>query len=368
MGFITQICSVWPQDNTWANIIKIFDVGNYVWTILLFTVVLKLILSPLDFLQRYYTNKTTRAQAKIQPELEKLRKRYGQNQNLLYQKQTELYKKNNVSMKGSCIVMLVYMAVTLTVFFTLFSSLQSISNFEIKQQYLELRQEYNTVYEKEYYQDYLEINLEEFNQKTAEQKQQEIETKESEKIEEELQTKKAEVVSFAQQAVVEKYEDVKDTWIWVKNIWRADKPTVTSILSYNDFKTVSSMDISEQEYKNVMGGLLENKTINTANGYYILSIIVVLISFLSQYFMRKTTQPKGVSAQQAGGLSKILMIIMPIAMLMFTLNSSAMFSVYIITNSLITTILTPIISKVCNKIEDKKETEIKNRNKAEYSR
>ncbi len=372
MGFITQICSAWPQGDFWANLIKLFDfAGNYVWAILIFTVVLKLILSPLDFLQRFYTNKTTRAQAKIQPEIEKIKKRYGQNQNLLYQKQTELYKKNNVSMKGSCIVMLVYMAVTLVVFFTLFSSLQSISNFQIKEQYLELQQEYNTVYEQEYYADYLEINLEEFKTKTSEQKQQEIETKEQAKEAEQegqVATKKAEVVANAQQKVVEKYEEIKDSWIWVKNVWRADKPTITAIPSYSDFKASTDIDVSEATYKNVMGGLLENKTINVANGYYILSIIVVLVSFLSQYFMKKASQPKGAQMQQGGGLSKILMIIMPIAMLMFTLNSSAMFSVYIITNSLMSTILTPIISKICNKIEDKKEIEIKNKNKAEYSR
>ena len=156
MDFINLICSSWPQDNFWASVIKLFDfIGNYAWVIIVFTIILKLVLSPLDFLQKYYTNKTTRMQAKLQPELAKLQKRYGQNQTLLYQKQTELYKKNNFSMKGSCVVMIIYMAVTLTVFLTLFNSLQYISNFKIKDQFETLQTTYNQSYEVEYLQNYL---------------------------------------------------------------------------------------------------------------------------------------------------------------------------------------------------------------------
>ena len=116
-----------------------------------------------------------------------------------------------------------------------------------------------------------------------------------------------------------------------------------------------------------MGKLLSNKQINAVNGYYILSVIVVLVSLLSQFLSKKLSQPKGAQMAQ-GGATKVLMFILPLAMLIFTLNSSAMFSVYIITNSLISTLLIPITAKLANKIEDKKEHERKNRNKAIYSR
>ena len=151
MDIINLIGSAWPADNFWASLIQIFDVGNYAWTIILFTLVLKLILSPLDFLQRFYTNKTMRAQQKLQPQLAKLQRQYGQNQNLLYQKQNELYKKSGFSMKGSCIVMLIYFVVTLVVFITLYTSIQYIAGFKIQNQFNELRSTYNTTYEEEYY-------------------------------------------------------------------------------------------------------------------------------------------------------------------------------------------------------------------------
>ena len=377
MDFINLICSSWPQDNFWASVIKLFDfIGNYAWVIIVFTIILKLVLSPLDFLQKYYTNKTTRMQAKLQPELAKLQKRYGQNQTLLYQKQTELYKKNNFSMKGSCVVMIIYMAVTLTVFLTLFNSLQYISNFKIKDQFETLQTTYNQSYEVEYLQNYLNIDLDEYY--SSENKAEFVEAKEAAKIASDPATfteavvldKKNEAISNAQDKVVVKYDEIKDSWLWVKNIWRPDSPTASQILNHGDFVTATGLNISEADYNNVMGKLFTNPQTSGANGYYILSVIVVVVSFLSQWLTRKLSQPKskdGVAVQQPG-MTKILMFILPFAMLMFTISSSAMFAIYIITNSVVTTLINPLTTLICNKIEDRNEKKHKEQNKAEYSR
>ena len=119
-----------------------------------------------------------------------------------------------------------------------------------------------------------------------------------------------------------------------------------------------------------MGKLFTNPQTSSANGYYILSVIVVLVSFLSQWLTRKLSQPKsadGTKVQQPG-MTKILMFILPFAMLMFTISSSAMFAIYIITNSVVTTLINPLTTVICNKIEDKQEKKKKDQNKAEYSR
>lgn len=390
MDFINLLGAAgWPEGNFWASLIKLFDVGSYAWTIILFTVILKLVLSPLDFLQRFYTNKTTRAQAKLQPELQKLQKRYGQNQTLLAQKQNELYQKHNVGMKGSCIVMLIYMVVTLTVFMTLYSSLGTISNYKINAQFEELQstyhQSYDVEYEQEYLKNYLQINIDDY--KAQDDKESFVKTKEEEKITEFKQSlteeeaiakfdaEKAEILKTAQEngqeLVFNQYGEIKDSWLWVKNIWRADNPTVKQILNYNDFKGATNTKVSETEYNAVMGKLLNDPQTNSANGYYILSAIVVLVSFVSQLITRKMNQPKskdGAVATATPGAGKIMMFVMPLIMMFFTLSSSAMFAIYIITNSLIATILTPVTTVICNKIEDKKEKENKDKNKAVYSR
>ncbi len=399
MDIINLLGAVWPDGNFWASIIRLFDVGSYAWTIILFTIILKLVLSPIDFMQRYFTNKQTRAQAKLQPELEKLKKRYGQNQTLLYQKQNELYQKNNVKPTGSCIVMLVYMGVTLAVFLTLWSSLQSIAGFNIKNQYKELQTIYYNSFNADYIEDYLQIDLETYNNSTSEEKTELITNAETTKLneilisdevvnntelttEEEKQTYAQTILDgikkskqeVAQIKVADYYPEIKDSFLWIKSIWRADKATVSEIASYDDYKaSTGDTGVSKETYNLVMGKLLNNyNDTNQTNGYYILSILVVAVSLLSQLVIRWSSKPKNKNGEkvtmQQPGFTKILMFIMPITMLIFTLTSSSIFAIYIITNSLMTTLITPLTTFACNKIEDVKERKHKEEIKVDYRR
>lgn len=385
MDIINLLCSAWPEGNFWANVIKLFDVGNYAWTIILFTLILKLVLTPLDFFQRYYTTKTSRAQAKLRPQLEKLQRQYGQNANLLAQKQNELYQKSGYSMKGSCIVMLVYMVVTLVVFISLYSSIQYIAGFKIKDQFRQLSETYSISYETDYY-NYLHVDREYLNSlSTQEEKDSYINSKYEEKkgeintqlgghatqieIMQKIDDDCQEFTSSAQDKVVEKYKEVKNSWLWIKNIWIADSATSKEILTYNAYKGATGDNISQSEYETVMAKLLDgDSSVNGVNGYFILSIIVVLVSFLSQYLSRKLTMSKDASPQSQGMGTKVMMFIMPFIMLMFTLNSSAIFSIYIIANSLISTLLLPITTILCNKIFDKQDKKVFEKTKVDYRR
>ncbi len=379
MDFISLLGSAWPEGNFWASLMKFFDVGSYALTVILFTVVLKLVLSPIDFLQRFYTNKTTRMQARLQPEMEKLKKRYGQNQTLLYQKQNELYQKNNVSMKGSCTVMLVYMVVTLTVFLTFFNSLQSISGFKISKQYEELQNTYYSSYETNYYSEYLNMpDVDAFKAKTAEEQEAELTALKQAlidggKTEAEITNYENSVIEQSQIKVVEKYSQIKDSFLWIKNIWRPDSAFVSEIPSFNDFKGVSgNTNVTEAEYNLVMGKLLNNyNNSNQVNGYFILAVIVAAVSFLSQWLTKKLSQPKakrGEIVVQQPGSAKVLTMILPIIMFIFAMTSNSVFSLYMITNTAITTALTPVITSISNRIEDKKEQQRKEAIKVDYRR
>ena len=376
MDIINLIGSAWPADNFWASLIQIFDVGNYAWTIILFTLVLKLVLSPLDFLQRFYTNKTMRAQQKLQPQLAKLQRQYGQNQNLLYQKQNELYKKSGFSMKGSCIVMLIYFVVTLVVFITLYTSIQYIAGFKIQNQFNELRSTYNTTYEEEYY-TYLGVDYDIYNSYESENERHNyIVSLEINKINEDGQEvvlqNNNDAISSAQSEVVDKYLEIKDSWLWIKNIWIADKATSNEILQYNSYVSLTGDNsITEEEYNLVIQKLLDGERgTNGVNGYYILSILVLIVSFLSQWISRKMSQPKNQNGekQQQPAMNKIMMFLLPIVMVIFTLNSSAIFSIYILFNSIISTILIPIITLICNAIENKNEKKKQEQNRVDYRR
>ena len=384
MDFISLLGTAWPEGNFWASLIKIFDfMGSYTWTIIIFTIALKLVLSPMDFLQRYFTNKTTRAQAKLQPQIEKLKKLYGQNQTLLYQKQNELYQRSGVNTKSSCVVMIVYMALTLTIFMTLFSSMQSIAAFKIKAQYQDLQQTYYTSYNSEYLTDYLGIDLTGSEYLEAEDKSVYISEKEDEKVQSlivgevteeealaEVEGYKLSCTVTAENLVFEQYTDIKDSFFWIKNIWRPDKLTVEAILTYDDFKTYDPT-VSQASYNAVMNKLLIDQTgVNGENGYYILSVIVLGVTFFSQWLNKKLSQVKsqGTLSKAQGGPMKMLMYILPVTMVIFTLNSSAIFAIYIITNSVMSTLLTPLSTFIANKIENKREQKKYEKTKVDYRR
>ena len=360
MGFINLLGATWPG-GLWASLIKIFYsfITNYAWAIIVFTLCLKLLLSPIDFLQKRSTAKMQKANATIQPEMEKLQKRYANNQKLLQQKQAELYKKNGVNMGGSCFIMLLYMVSTLVIFMTLFNSMGTISRFKITDQYEQLKTTYyNSVSINTENKNYLELVSE---------------------LEGVNDTKKA----AAEQAVVDKYEEIKDSWLWVKNIWISDS-VANRIPDFNAYINASGTvfeDVengpkadelkaaAEQEYKIIMNSLLTNH--NGVNGYYILSILAVGISVLTQVFSAKMMQPKSKNPYEPKTKQKtnwFMMILLPAIMLVFTLTSSAAFSVYIITSSLVSTLLMPLVMFISNKMDSKAEQKRKDAIKVDYRR
>jgi len=188
----------------WGTIIKWFSgVGNIGLAIILLTLCLKIILLPLDFWQKMVSRKMTAQQAIMQPELEEIKAKYAGNQTLLQQKQAELYKKYNMNPANSCVAMLVYMIVTMIIFFTLFSGLGSMSRTQINYEYYAIEQTYRETYE---------ANKTETN-----------------------------VVELSQAAAAEKYEEIRQGFLTIKNVWRPDNassvfPNSTEFLSSTNTK------------------------------------------------------------------------------------------------------------------------------------
>lgn len=57
----------------------------------------------------------------------------------------EIYKKHNYNVTGSCVIMLVYMALTLFIFITLFSGLNNMAAYKVGSQYQEMENAFNKV-------------------------------------------------------------------------------------------------------------------------------------------------------------------------------------------------------------------------------
>lgn len=149
MAVLSLLLSVAEPSGFWITIIRAFEnvTNNYVLAIIFLTVVIKLIWTPIDTFNRRSQQKMSQTQAKMQPELDAINKKYAKDPNLLKQKQNEVYKKYNSKSMGGCFLMLVFMALNLTIFFTLFSGLNAMGAYKISESYDYLKYSYANVLE-----------------------------------------------------------------------------------------------------------------------------------------------------------------------------------------------------------------------------
>ena len=95
-------------------------VGNYGWSIVVFTLIVRLVLLPLDIKSK----KSMRAMTKIQPKMNALQKKYANDRDKLNQKMSELYKKEHVSPMSGCLPMLIQ----LPILFIMFNAMRTVGN------------------------------------------------------------------------------------------------------------------------------------------------------------------------------------------------------------------------------------------------
>jgi YidC/Oxa1 family membrane protein insertase len=82
-------------------------VANYGLAIILFTIIIKLILLPLNV----KSQKAMKKQQKIQPIIAELQQKYANDQEKLQKEMMKIYKENNISMTGGCLPMLIQMPI-----------------------------------------------------------------------------------------------------------------------------------------------------------------------------------------------------------------------------------------------------------------
>ncbi len=307
---------VWPTIINWVQSF----IHNYGWTIILITVVLKLILMPIDYWMKVSQKKMTMAQKVMQPEIEAIQKKYAYDKNILNQKQSEVYKKHGVNPMGSCLPVLLNLVLVFTFFISLVNSLTSMANYKMQDQFYKLQ----TVYEQ---------TLEGYSDKTS-----------------------AEAVEAGQAAVVTAYEDestgIKNSFLWIKNIWRKD--TYESVIpSYKDASNIinkgveedSADFITEDKYNAVMGGLI-NKYNKQWNGYFILLIICVGATVLTALITQWDNKKNGT---QMSNKSNWTMQIFMIGLTgLFCFISSSSFALYLAASQVLSVfsllITTPLVN------------------------
>ena len=113
---------------TWINNL----VGNYGWSIVVFTLLIRLVLLPLDIKSK----KSMRAMTKIQPKVQALQKKYANDKEKLNQKTMELYRKEHVSSTAGCLPMLI----SLPILWIMFSAMRTLGNEYTTQMLLNMKE------------------------------------------------------------------------------------------------------------------------------------------------------------------------------------------------------------------------------------
>ncbi len=176
----------------------------------------------------------------------------------------------------------------------------------------------------------------------------------------ELNNMQLNIKAMAEDIVADYYIDNMQSFLWIKNIYKAESPTTSpvftksEITSYlNNYYSESEREVEaqfgyeEQIFDFVVADLNERDL--GVNGYYILVILAVVTSFLS-IFINNKLMKKDSGTQQPGG--KAMYFIMPIILGIFTLMYTSLFAIYIIIGQIVTMIFSPITNLIVKKWVD----------------
>ena len=98
-------------------------VGNWGWAMVVFTIMIRLVLTPLDIKSRVSMRKTS----KLQPQLTALQKKYANDKEKLNAKTAELYKKEHINPLSSCLPLLL----TWPILIAVFAAMRMVANKEL---------------------------------------------------------------------------------------------------------------------------------------------------------------------------------------------------------------------------------------------
>lgn len=358
----------------WKPIIGLLDwmnsgIGNFGWTVVVFTLLLRIILMPFDIWQKVGMRNQKAKMDALRPQLERLQKQYANRPDILRQKQYELQKSAHINMFSSCLPMIF----TLVIFYVVFQGFRQYIVQYNQDQILKLYDVYLEFYKNP---EYVDSILQAYN---AAHPQAMIVTYLDSNtasgfingfIPSYQWISDAGLVDQLNETLVSKYP--LESWLWVKNVFMSD--TFTNVIpNYNNFISTKLGGIGASipatpgtSYNELMNPIIDayNKSkffdIANWNGYFILPLLSILTSFFSTMLQQKLQpmQPMttGDEAQQKQQkmMNKMMVYMMPLILGFFAIVYSAAFAIYYFMSNLFMTIVTIIFNVTAKKLDEKK--------------
>jgi len=344
--------------------------------IILFTLVLKLMLLPMDVANKYFTKRNAGFMAKMKPEDQEIREKFAGDPIKMNQARREMYNRHGYKMGGFCLFMFINLFITMAIFMSVFSTLRYIADYNERLLINDLQATY---------QDF-------------------------ESRGEDRSLTNPEWVT----AVNNAYANRNVGFLWIQNIWREDVPwgshrswLASRYNNHADRITVTDQmyaDINQWRYDNTtyenplppiarndMPNFLFNQQFDALylalendpqernwdrswNGLLILIVLAGVTSWSTAYvtskmmMAKKRDEPKkekeaGYSMRNVRDqqemkmpqvdpvmMGRIMKIVLPAIMVYFTMISTAALAIYIITSSLISTLVLIGLAKPIDKL------------------
>lgn len=343
------------------------SIGDFGLTVIVFTLILKTIVLPVDWWQRSVTRKNNRAMKRMKPQLEKLQKQFGNDQQAYQQKQMELYKQEGYSMIGAClpailtlvIFMIVFSGFNETVRYVNYKTVEGMVEAYVEEGWEKdangekIYRDENGVIIKEVCENGTYINV---NDQVVECRLPSITDRDA-----------------ALAAATKYYEENVHGFLWIDNIFVADTwadPVVTEErFTSTGMGKLGITELPENiavvgSYAELFQPLVEkyNKSGDNAfkrffdfshwNGYLILPILASLLSVLTMLMTSKNQpQPMPTSGdaqtmKQQQASQKMMQYLMPLMIGVFSFLYSAAFNIYMLISSLYSVLFQFIYSQV----------------------
>jgi len=380
-------------------------VGVYALAIILFVVIIKIVLLPLDFGNRYFQKMNAIKMADMKPEQERLQQQHAGDPVAYNRARQQLMAKHSHGMMGFCLFMLLSVGLSILVFWSVFQALGSMSGFNANRQFIELRGVVQTEFQvvsddiaarRASYQ-----ALYNSNTITAEQLATSLNG-----LNEEFAERTSEIAEDNTDALIYLYNETRVSFLWIHNMWQSDafwtRRNLTSDQFYNatrttqysvfqnaDGEAVSSVQANDirMQHDAIFGVIDPDR--RAVNGWLLLVLLAGVATFGSTYLMQKHQRANApqkkpedeeenagysirtAKAQTQGGgsarpgfdpqmMGKMMKYMMPALMIVVSLTMTAAMALYIVVSQLMTAglalAMTPVIDKLVKRSQLKKKS------------
>jgi len=282
----------------WALELIYGFVGSYGWAIIIVTIIMRLIVLPLDIKQR----RGMRIQQRLQPQIKAIQKKYANDQQTQQRKMQEIYKQAGYSPLAGCLPMIVQMVIL----FAFFGAQRTIAYGQIEDMF--------------------------------------------------------HLAEAGKELTFESFLWVKNLWqadtfdIGISQINSGLIPTWRQVTAYS---RIDGFNLVEQTYESVMKPYIETfKGVN--NGLFILPLLATAASFLqSKLTMSQQPQKKQDDKPANDAMpqmnSKVFQYMMPVMSLIICTTTSGAYALYWTTTSIIAVISYVIMNRAFNAEDEQAE-------------